>query len=122
MAHMHITSWALAFILFFVAVNFYKQGKAKPGKIIHMVLRLVYLLTIFTGGMLLMEYFSASIGQTGEVVLKVIAGLWVIISMEMIAVKTSKKQGAKAWWIQFIIAAIIAIALGFARLPLGILP
>lgn len=122
MAHMHITSWILAIILIALVVMFYKQGNTKLGKILHMVLRLDYLFILFTGGMLLSEYFSTSIGYTGELIFKVIAGLWVIASLEMIGIKTSQKEPTKSFWIQLVIGAIIAIGLGFGRLPLGILP
>lgn len=122
MAHMHITSWVLAIILILLVVMFYKKGNSKVGKILHMVLRLDYLFILFTGGMLLSDYFTASIGHTGELVVKVIAGLWVIASLEMIGIKTGKSESTKSWWIQFVIGALIAIGLGFGRLPLGILP
>lgn len=122
MPHMHITAWVLALILLVLVVVFHKQGNKKVGKILHMVLRLDYLFVLYTGGYLLGNYFSTTIGHTGELVIKVIAGLWVIVSAEMIAVKTNKQKSTKSWWIQLVIAAIIAIGLGFARLPLGILP
>lgn len=122
MAHMHITSWVLAFILIILVAMFNKQGKAKLGKILHMVLRLDYLFILITGGALLGDYFTTTIGHTGELIIKVIAGLWVIVAMEMIGVGTSKNRPVKSWVIQLIIAAIIAIGLGFGRLPLGILP
>lgn len=119
---MHITSWVLAIILIILVVMFYKQGKAKAGKILHMVLRLDYLFILFTGGMLLSNYFSSTLGYTGELVLKVLAGLLVIISLEMIGIKTGKNKPTKTWWIMLIVGAIIAIGLGFGRLPLGIFP
>ena len=122
MAHMHITSWVLAIILIILVSMFYKQGKAKPGKILHMILRLDYLFILYTGGSLLGDYFSTTIGHTGELVIKVIAGSWVIMAMEMTGVNLSKGKPAKSWVIQLVIAAIIAIALGFGRLPLGVLP
>lgn len=122
MAHMHITSWVLALILIALVAMFYKQKNEKLGKIFHMVLRLDFLFILFTGIMLLTEYFKVSVGQTGELVIKVIAGLWAIVAMEMIGGKMSRGQSSKAWWIHLIIAAIIAIALGFGRLPFGILP
>lgn len=122
MAHLHITSWVLAFILLFLVTSFYKQGKTKPGKILHMILRLDYLVILYSGGSLLGKYFSANIGHTGEIIIKVIAGLWVIVAMEMICVRTNKDKQTKGAWIQFAITAIIAIVLGFTRLPLGILP
>jgi predicted membrane channel-forming protein YqfA (hemolysin III family) len=122
MAHMHITSWVLALILIILVSMFYKQGNKKPGKILHMILRLDYLFILYTGGSLLGEYFSATIGHTGELVIKVIAGLWAIAAMEMTGVKLAKGKPAKSWVIQLVIAALIAILLGFTRLPLGILP
>ncbi|MGM8364412.1 YisL family protein [Virgibacillus sp. W0181] len=124
MAHLHITAWVLAVILIFVVSALYGQEKSKPGKIVHMILRLDYLLILYSGGSLLGTYLANGVsgGMLGELIVKVIAGLWVIIALEMIGVKTNKKKPVKSWWIQFAIAAIIAIGLGFGRLPLGILP
>jgi len=118
MAHLHITAWVLAFILLFVVTAFYKQGKEKPGKILHMILRLIYLVILYSGGSLFASYSNFS----GELFLKVLAGIWTIVSIELITVRTNKGKPTGAWWTQFVIAAIIAIVLGFARLPLGILP
>lgn len=123
MAHMHITAWVLAIVLLILVVKFYKQGNTKPGKILHMILRLDYLFILYTGGSLFSSYYwPLKASFAGEIILKVVAGLWVIVALEMIAVKTNKKQSAKSWWIQFIIAAVVAIILGFVRLPYGILP
>jgi len=118
LAHLHITAWVLAIILLFVVVSFYKQGKAQPGKMLHMILRLDYLIILFSGISLFFQYSNIS----GELIIKVLAGLWAIASIEMITVKTNKEKPTKAWWIQFVIAALIAIILGFGRLPLGVLP
>src|SRR5699024_7818482 len=112
------TAWVVAFILLFVVTAMYKNGNNKPGKILHMILRLDYLLILYSGGSLFADYSSMS----GELIIKVLAGVWAIVSIEMITVKMGKEKPAKSWWIQFVIAAVIAIALGFGRLPLGILP
>lgn len=122
MPHMHITSWVIALILIILITLFYKQKNDKLGKILQMILRLDFLFILFTGIMLLTEYFRMPIGQTGELIVKVFAGLWAIVAMEMIGGKMSKHQSSKGWWVHFIIAAAIAIALGFGRLPLGVLP
>lgn len=123
MAHLHITSWALALILIVLVTLFYKQNKDRLGKIFHMILRVDYLLIIFSGAMLLKDYFVLSIDYNMiELVIKILAGVWVIISLEMISIKTSQKLTTTSWWIQLVIGALIAIGLGFARLPLGILP
>ncbi|WP_226037688.1 YisL family protein [Aquibacillus saliphilus] len=120
MTHLHITSWVLAFILFVLALLFYKQGN-KAGKILHMVLRLDYLLILYTGGDLLMDYFTANM-MLGEVLVKSFAGLWLISMLEMILIKTKKEKPTKNLWIQLAIAFVIVLALGFGRLPMGILP
>lgn len=119
MAHLHITAWALAIILLFVVNYLYKQNDGKFAKILQMILRLDYLVILFSG---LMLFFSYDNKLNGELIIKVIAGIWTIASIEMITVKASKNEPAKSFWIQFVIAAVIAILLGFTRLPLGVLP
>ncbi|MDC3417234.1 YisL family protein [Aquibacillus salsiterrae] len=116
--HLHITSWVLALILFFLALVFYKQGK-KSGKILHMILRLDYLFILYSGGSLLSEYFTLGT-MLGEVITKSFLGLWVIAALEMILVKQSKNKPTKAFWIQFVIAFVLVLILGFGRLPMGL--
>lgn len=118
LAHLHITAWVLAIILLFISFSMYKGGKMKPAKILHMILRLDYLLLLYSGGSLFASY--SNIGFL--VVVKVLAGIWAIIAMEMIGVKASKGKPTGSFWTQFVIAVVIAIVLGFGFLPLGILP
>lgn len=115
MIHLHITAWVVAFILLFVTYGMYKVGK--NAKVPHMILRLFYLIIIGSGVGLLLSYDSFG-SLLGEIIIKVVAGLWVIASIEMITIKSSKGSSTKSFWIQFIIAALIAIILGFFRLPL----
>lgn len=118
LAHLHVTGWAIAIIFLFFVVHSYKKGNEKQAKVLHMLLRLEFLIILFSGIMLFLSYHQWS----GELIIKIIAGLWAIVSMEMIAVKTKNKNATKAWIIQFVIAFIIAVTLGFGRLPLGVLP
>lgn len=118
MAHLHITAWVIAFILLFVVTSLYRKDNMKTGKILHMILRLDYLIILFSGGSLFFDYSKYS----GELFIKVIAGLWTIVAIEMITVKTGKGKPSGSWWIQFVVAALIAIVLGFFRLEKGILP
>jgi len=115
MIHLHITAWVVAFILLFVSYGMLKAGK--NAKVPHMILRLFYLIIIGSGIGLLLSYHSFG-SLLGEIIIKVIAGLWAIASMEMITIKAGKGASTKAFWIQFVIAALIAIVLGFFRLPL----
>lgn len=124
--HLHITAWALAIILLIITVALYGKGNKKGGKITHMILRLDYLLILYSGGSLLSYLlthdYSASYGASllPEVIVKGLAGLWVIVAMELICVKTGKDKPAKGAWIQLIIAFIITLVLGFWRLPLSV--
>lgn len=118
MAHLHITGWVIAVILVFVVSNLYKKGKEKSGKIWHMILRLFYLVILFSG----ISLFFAYNEKPGLLFLKVLVGLWVITAMEMVTIKTNKKLPTKSWWIQFVIALVLALILGFGMLPLGVLP
>ena len=120
--HMHITSWVLGLILFIVALILYKKRSEKPATIVHMILRLVYLFIIITGGLLTWDYIQGySMPILGEAIVKALAGLWIVVSMEGILVSSKKGKPAKGKWIQFFIALIIVIILGFFRLPMGFL-
>lgn len=118
--HLHVTAWALAFILFIVIVILNKSGKAKGAKIVQMILRLDYLLILYSGGTLLAAYFDGS--QMGEAIFKALAGIWAIFAMEMISLKSGREEATKSWWIQLVIAVILTMILGFGRLGLGFLP
>lgn len=113
MIHLHITAWILAVILLFVTVALYKKGK---GTAPHMILRLMYLVILFSGIMLFMQYDTHSF----ELGIKIVAGLWVIVAMELISIKAKKGKSTTAGWTQFWIAFIITLILGFGRLPLGV--
>ncbi|QDP39765.1 YisL family protein [Radiobacillus deserti] len=117
--HLHITSWVLAIILLLVALSFYKKDNQKAGKMVHMILRLDYLLILYSGGALLTDYFETG-AMLPEVITKLLAGIWVIGAVEMILMKTAKEKPARGAWIQFAIAFVLVLALGFGRLPLGV--
>ncbi|MBB6453007.1 putative membrane protein SirB2 [Salirhabdus euzebyi] len=120
MTHLHITSWVVALILFFVVLSLSKKpGREKVAKILQMVLRLDYLLILYSGGDLFANYLGTSGAVLGEVIVKAIAGFWVIFAMEMISVKTKRGEKAGSWWIQLLLAFVIALILGFGRLQLG---
>lgn len=118
MAHLHITSWVIAFVLVGLVTTFTRNGNEKAAKISHMILRLFYLLILYSGGSLFASYSVYSV----LVIIKLLVGLWAIAAMEMVSVKYKKKKPAGIWWAQLFIAAIIAIVLGFGFLGAGVLP
>lgn len=122
MVHLHITSWVLGFILFFIGYALLKNpNQQKPGTILHMILRLDYILIFISGLWLLVIYFNSDLVVT-EAVIKGVAGLWLIWEMERILIRTKKSGPTKGDWIQFTIALLLVLALGFGRLPMGFLP
>lgn len=114
MTHMHLTSWILAIILFFVATSLYKSGKTKPAKITHMIIRVLYLAIIGTGFALIGSSF-------GYYAVKLIVGIIVIGLVEMVLVRTSKGKSTGALWIAFVIAFVVVLYLGLS-LPQGFKP
>ncbi|UOQ92805.1 YisL family protein [Halobacillus shinanisalinarum] len=118
MAHLHITSWVIAFALVALVTTFTRSGNEKAAKISHMILRVDYLLVLYSGGSLFASYAN----YDALVIIKLLVGLWAVAAMEMVCIKYKKKQPAASWWGQLLIAAIIALVLGFGFLELGILP
>lgn len=111
----HITAWLLSLILFVIALILNKRGNVKGFKIFHMILRVFYLLIILTGGMLLFSLTQI----TFLYVIKVATGLWIISLFELILTRKTKEGRMTFLWIQFAIALIFVLYLGF-KLPLGI--
>ncbi|HHW39132.1 MAG TPA: YisL family protein [Bacillales bacterium] len=118
MIHAHVTTWFIAIILLFVSYSMQKKGKQKPAKITKMILRLFYILILATGGHLFGLYASAlGSGILASAVLwKALAGLWVIVSMEMLLMKQAKGKSTELYWIQFVVSLLIALFLGYVVL------
>ncbi|WP_174730758.1 YisL family protein [Mesobacillus harenae] len=114
MTHAHITAWLLALILFFVALGLQKGGNAKGAKIVQMILRVLYILILLTGIMMLFDLTTISMLY----ILKSAVGLWIIALFEIILARTSRNENASVLWIQFAIALVLVLYLGFS-LPLG---
>ncbi|MEW9109138.1 YisL family protein [Cytobacillus gottheilii] len=117
MTHAHITTWVVALILFFVVLSLQKSGKAKGAKIVHMVLRLFYLLIIGTGIWMLTSISNIDMMY----ILKSLIGIWVIAAVEMVLVRTAKGKKTGILWAQLGISLVLVIYLGL-KLPLGFTP
>jgi hypothetical protein len=115
--HGHITAWVLALILFIVALLLYKSGKAKGAKIVHMILRVLYLLIIASGIGLLFTVYKIDVWY----ILKSVVGLWVIALFEMILGRVANNRRTSVFWIQFVVAWLLVLYLGFVKLPMSFL-
>jgi hypothetical protein len=115
--HGHITAWVLALILFVVALFLLKSGKEKGAKIVQMILRVLYVIIFATGAGLLFSVYKIDVWY----ILKAVIGLWVIGLFEMILARVASKRRTSVFWIQFIIAWVLVLYLGFVKLPMSFL-
>lgn len=113
--HLHITTWVIGIILFFVAVTMTNGSKGQ--KITHMVLRLFYVFIILTGVALFMDGMDFDMGMLYG--FKLIGGVLIIGMMEMILVRMKKQKPTTMFWILLFVFLFITMFLGF-KLPMGI--
>lgn len=110
MTHAHLTAIVLTIILFLVVLSLQKKGKNI--RVLQIVLRVMYLLIIVTGGMMLFSIYK----MTFLYVLKAVMGLVMIGLFEMILASNGKGNNKPVFWILFVVVLGILIYLG------GILP
>lgn len=107
--HMHITTWVIALILFFIAALSGKKMKA-----VHMILRVMYILVIVTGLSLFLEWRD-KISESGmNYDMKVLFGILVIGFMEMVLVRKNKGKSVNMFWVLFGIVLLITLYLGLS--------
>ncbi|WP_100404951.1 DUF1516 family protein [Bacillus solitudinis] len=109
----HTGSWAFLLIFFLISYFLYKGGKAKGAKIVHMVLRLFYIIMLVSGAGLLIGY-----GFPLLFIFKAVLALILMYAMEMILVGTKKRTlGTKAtmYWIMLAATAIVVVVIGFSN-------
>lgn len=102
--HLHVTTWVIALVLFFIAAL-----ASKPNKGVHMALRLMYILVIISGGAL---FINAEHNVPYDI--KVLFGILVIGFMEMILVRKKKGKPTTMFWALFAIVLVVTLYLGFS--------
>ena len=110
--HLHITTWVIGIILFFVTYSLIKNGSSKA-KMMHMITRVFYILIFLTGGMLISNF--------GYYAQKMIVGILVIAFMELVLVRTKKRKSTGIVWTLFVLALVYVLYLGLS-LPMGLHP
>ncbi|MFC4619648.1 DUF1516 family protein [Camelliibacillus cellulosilyticus] len=114
MLHAHVGFWTLAIILFIVSYILVKTGSGKAQKVVHMILRLVYLCVFITGIIMVVQFYGG--GSYGWPTVKGLFGLLVLAMMEMVLVKANKKQNTIVYWILLIIGLIAVFYIGYGVL------
>src|SRR6478609_7366160 len=108
--HIHVTLWTLLIISFVVSLILHRAGKAKGQKILHMVARLLYLLV------LVLHMLAAWYHFQGAALIKGIAGVLVLVGMEMVLVRTEKRKRTGVAWAVLVIALILVFYYGYVVL------
>ncbi|OFL49167.1 MULTISPECIES: YisL family protein [Nosocomiicoccus] len=126
MLHLHLTAIALAFVLFLITYFSYKGNPTSENRrafILHMTLRLFYIIVLFSGVMIFIQNLSI-IGNVsnGHMMygLKALLGLGAIALMEMTLVREKKETNVQMLLIIAIVVIIVTVLLG-SYLPLGVL-
>lgn len=126
MIHLHITAIVVSIILFLVVYFMYRGNNSadnKVAKILHMVLRLFYLIVLFSGLMIYvgnMEGISNSGGHM-QYGIKVLLGLLSVVFMEVSIVRLKKQSTSATMLMILTLVLIIATIVMGSVLPLGIL-
>lgn len=102
--HLHITTWIVGLLLFFIAAF---SSKKLTG--VHMALRVVYILILISGVALFIEYRDI-IGTAYD--MKLTFGILLIGFMEMILVRKNKAKSTTVVWALFAISLIAVLYIG----------
>ena len=109
--HLHITTWVVGLVLFFIAAF---SAKKLTG--VQMALRVVYILIIISGAALFMEYrdmiASMNDGSGMTYDMKFMFGILLIGFMEMILARKNKGKSTTIFWALFAISLIAVLYLG----------
>ena len=111
--HLHIFTWVVAVILFLAAAVMAKGNKGR--KIVHMILRLFYILVIISGAFLFFTWSSADAAMYG---VKFLLGVLTVGFMEMVLVRQNKDKPTTVFWVLFFISFLATMFIGLS-LPIG---
>ena len=126
MLHLHLTAIIVSLILFIAVFAMYKKNNSsdnKPALILHMVLRVFYLLVLFSGIMIYvgnMEGISAA-GSHMQYGIKALLGFLSVVFMEVAVVRLKKHSASVNVLLVVTLILIIAAVIMGSTLPLGML-
>jgi len=124
--HLHLTAIIVSLILFIAVFAMYKKNNSsdnKPALILHMVLRVFYLLVLFSGIMIYvgnMEGISAA-GSHMQYGIKALLGILSVVFMEVAVVRLKKHSASANVLLVVTLILIIAAVIMGSTLPLGML-
>ncbi|URN95300.1 MAG: DUF1516 family protein [Candidatus Pristimantibacillus lignocellulolyticus] len=111
MLHTHSAAWIIMIILFLVS---YFVPKQKVKKVTHMILRLFYLIQLFSGGYM---FFQGGYPHVFD--LKIVLAIILIGMMEMILVRQRKGKNTLPFWIIFGVLLVVIVLIGYGVITFG---
>lgn len=111
MVHMHSGLWALLLVLFMLSFVMLRIENERGYKILHMLARLMILLVIASGVMLVSAYNFIPITLLKGALAIVLIGL-----MEMILIRTHKKERTTTLWVLFIVDLLAVLYIGYGMI------
>lgn len=122
--HLHVTSWSLSIILFIATWYLLSRNKHQIASVLHLINRVMFLVILYSGGMLIYRYTQASVWDSYavEAIVKALGGVYLVVIMELFITRFKKGVASRTLVIQFFIVLALVLVLGFARLPWGFLP
>lgn len=107
--HAHVGFWTLALILFVISLFLKGTGQ----KVLHMIIRLLYVLIVITGLYLVIHLYAV---HGFLLIIKMIGGLGVISMMEMILVRRQKEKSTRVFWVLLIVFLVWVFYMGYGVL------
>ena len=105
----HVGGWEVAFVLLIVGYILYRLGKAKAGKIVHMLLRLMIVIILVSGAWLLFQYHTSDFYYYVKGILAIVLfGL-----MEMSLGRARRNEGSIGFFIGALVVMVLVIMLGY---------
>lgn len=104
----HRGSWFFLLVLFLLSYYLLSVGKEKTGKITHMVLRLFYIVMLFSGIGLLMAYNFSAFYSVKGIIAFIMIGL-----MEISCVRAKKGKPNRLAFYAGSVLLLIVILMGF---------
>lgn len=105
----HVGAWEVAFVLLIVGYLLYRLRKEKVAKILHMILRLMAVIIVVSGGWMLFQFHAADVLYY----VKGLLGIVTIGLMEMALVRGSKGTPSHGFFIGALVLLVIVILIGY---------
>lgn len=105
----HVGAWEVALVLLIIGYILYRMDKNKVGKVLHMILRLMFVIIIVSGVWMLFQFRAADVLYY----IKGILGIMTVGLMEMSLLRAAKDKPSGGFFIGALVLLVIVIMIGY---------